>query len=380
MRMPAVEPKTDVLVVGDHPCAYLAVALLGLNSRIRVAHATVPGERLVDRLVLVNPAFFDIHPLVAPLRRRLRSHPIYGLDFIADDRGRVIGHHRRSCVALVCRLGDIRREMLRKAKATDAVFLDRGDLEIHGLDDSGIDLTIGATRLCARALIVAAELPPKPRRALGIHDEWERGVVHRYTWMELDACTLAGGGSRPNMPMSLDLKGLLRWAWAIPGWRSTLLAVEQPIDTIDREPPEKLLLHWADVLERHGILRMKKPPRPQSIAHADLPLAGALAHEALANRTLLVGPAGGFYSACAEDIYPNCWSAVYAVEIMKRALKAQHLQDGLQPYRQSWRTTLGDYLRGPQQNLRFLLPLVYRNQAMTDRLAQAILTGQGVVR
>ena len=48
--------------------------------------------------------------------------------------------------------------------------------------------------------------------------------------------------------------------------------------------------------------------------------------------------------------------------------------------RLAWRTTLGDYLRGPQQNLRFLLPLVYRNQVMTARLSESILMGKSVVR
>ena len=43
-------------------------------------------------------------------------------------------------------------------------------------------------------------------------------------------------------------------------------------------------------------------------------------------------------------------------------------------------TTLGDYLRGPQQNLRFLLPLVYRNPVMTARLTESILQGKSVVR
>lgn len=112
----------------------------------------------------------------------------------------------------------------------------------------------------------------------------------------------------------------------------------------------------------------------------DLPLTGALAHEGVASRTLLVGPAGGFYSATGEDIYPNCWSAVFAADAIKKALREVHLQDALQPYRQKWRTTLGDYLRGPQQNLRFLLPLVYRNQVMTTRLSEAILLGKHVVR
>ncbi len=100
----------------------------------------------------------------------------------------------------------------------------------------------------------------------------------------------------------------------------------------------------------------------------------------MANRTLLVGPAGGFYSACGEDVYPGCWSAVFAADVLRAALRQPHLQDALGEYRHVWRTTLGDYLRGPQQNLRLLLPLVYRNPVMTARLAEAILLSKSVVR
>jgi hypothetical protein len=71
---------------------------------------------------------------------------------------------------------------------------------------------------------------------------------------------------------------------------------------------------------------------------------------------------------------------LFAVDVIKRALKEKHLQDALNPYRQKWRTTLGDYLRGPHQNLRFLLPLVYRNPTMTARLVEAILLSKSVVR
>ena len=94
----------------------------------------------------------------------------------------------------------------------------------------------------------------------------------------------------------------------------------------------------------------------------------------------MIGPAGGFYTACAEDIYPACWSATFAADIARRAVKEKHLQDALGAYRHKWGATLGDYLRGPQQNLRFLLPLVYRNKVMTARLAEAILYGKSVVR
>ena len=134
------------------------------------------------------------------------------------------------------------------------------------------------------------------------------------------------------------------------------------------------------MLRRNQVLVFKGEVPVESAEYLDLPLAGALAHEGVANRTLLIGPAGGFYSACSEDIYPNCWSAIHAADAVKKALKEPHLQDALHPYRHRWRTTLGDYLRGPQQNLRFLLPMVYRNQKMTARLSESILMGKSVVR
>jgi flavin-dependent dehydrogenase len=109
------------------------------------------------------------------------------------------------------------------------------------------------------------------------------------------------------------------------------------------------------------------------------PIAGALSQDGVADRTLLIGPAGGFYSACGEDIYPNVWSALYAVSVATQALKKPVLQDALDDYRSCWRTDLGFYLQGPQQNLRLLLPMVYRNSTMTARLAEAILTGKNVI-
>jgi flavin-dependent dehydrogenase len=180
--------------------------------------------------------------------------------------------------------------------------------------------------------------------------------------------------------MSLNLNEMLCWAWLLPGPKSVQLAVEQPIDSLSRARPADLLAQWVEVLRRNEVLNGKPDVPLDSAQSIDLPLAGALAHEGVANRTLLVGPAGGFYSACTEDIYPNCWSALYAADAAKKALKETHLQDALQPYRHKWRTTLGDYLRGPQQNLRFLLPLVYRNQVMTTRLTESILLGKSVVR
>jgi flavin-dependent dehydrogenase len=252
-------------------------------------------------------------------------------------------------------------------------------VEVVHADESGVRVELGNETVQARAVALAGTLEESSRRVLGLPEAWPNDVVRRYTFLRLKGSKWAEVASRPTMPMSLDLRGQLTWAWLIPGDGEVQIAVERPAGGTNGVDGKSLLRHWAGVLHGKGFLKTADVPVDDAQT-IDLPLAGALQREGVANRTLLIGPAGGFYSACAEDIYPNVWSAVYAADAIKKAWKEPHLQDALNPYRHKWRTTLGDYLRGPQQNLRFLLPLVYRNQVMTTRLTEAILLGKGMVR
>ena len=376
-------PDVDVLVLGEHPAAYLSAALLRHKTKLRVVHTTIPGEGEKDRLVIVNPSFFTLHPLLEPLKRKLDLVAVYGLQFLSGNPEVQSEYRSKSALVYIASYKQVRAELAKVADAQGAELempKQPEHLQIHRLDEHGIDVTLGKAQLRPKVLVLGGALPERQRRLLGLPESWEAEIVHRYTYLKLPGTRWADLGSRPVMPMSLNLREMLCWAWLLPGTKSVQLAVEQPVETLSTVRPAELLAHWVEVLKRNEILSGKAEV-PLDEAHSlDLPLAGALAHEGVANRTLLVGPAGGFYSACTEDIYPNCWSALYAADAVKKALKEPHLQDALQPYRHKWRTTLGDYLRGPQQNLRFLLPLVYRNQVMTTRLTESILLGKSVVR
>jgi flavin-dependent dehydrogenase len=381
MAKAPIPPVVDVLVLGEHPAAYLAAALLKHKSKLHVLHATLPDEHPpADRLVLLNPAMFDLHPLLAPVRRKLESTSVYGLQFLADDPSTRSEHRAKSIMALVASYKDVRTAFQKVAAAEDVEFVTPKTLDVVRVIDGGVEVSVGKSHLRPTALVLAGPLPDSQEKLLGLPDSWGRDVVHRYTFVKFKGARHVDLGSKPVVPMSLDLQGRLTWAWLLPCGNTIQLAVEQPVETLDKVKPAELLAHWVMVLKRHNVLHPDAEVPLDQAQSMDLPLAGALAHEGLANRTLLVGPAGGFYSASGEDIYPNVWSAVYAADALKKAWKEPHLQDALGPYRQRWRTTLGDYLRGPQQNLRFLLPLVYRNQVMTTRLTEAILLGKGMVR
>ena len=378
--MAKTDSQLDVLVLGDHPAAYLCAAILKHKSKLRVVHSTFPHETCPDRLLILNPALFDLHPLVEPLRRKLESTPIYGLKFISDTVGLASEHRSRSAMVHVTTYKWMRTSMLKVAQSQEVELLTPKHVEIHRLDERGIDVTVGKTQLRPRMLVLAGLPTEAESQMLGLPESWGPDVVHRYTFLKLSGTKWTDLGSRPVIPMSLNLRDMLCWAWLLPSEKCVQIAVEQPVETLGRVRPEELLAHWVDVLRKHELLNPKGEVPIDQAQSIDLPLGGALAHEGLANRTLLIGPAGGFYSATAEDMYPNCWSALYAADAVKKALREVHLQDALQPYRHRWRTTLGDYLRGPQQNLRFLLPLVYRNPVMTSRLTESILLGKSVVR
>jgi flavin-dependent dehydrogenase len=373
-------PVADVLVLGEHPAAYLAAALLKQKSKLAVLHATLPDEHVPDRLVLVNPAMFDLHPLLGPLRRKLETHSIYGLQFLSDDPNTRSEHRAKSILALVASYKELRAAFQKLAVAEGVELVTPKTLEVLRVVDGGVEVAVGKATIRPSVLVLGGPLPDSQEKLLGLPDAWGQDVVHRYTFVKFKGARHVELGAKPVVPMSLDLQGRLTWAWLLPCGNTIQLAVEQPVETLDRVKPAELLAHWVAVLKRHGVLHADTDVPLDQAQSMDLPLAGALAHEGLANRTLLVGPAGGFDSASGEDIYPNVWSAVFAADAIKKAWKEPHLQDALNPYRHKWRTTLGDYLRGPQQNLRFLLPLVYRNQVMTTRLTEAILLGKGMVR
>jgi hypothetical protein len=380
MAKTLTQPAVDILVLGEHPAAYLTAALLKQKSRLNILHACLPDEKYPDRLVLINPEMFQLHPLLHPMRRKLDTTSIYGLQFLSDNPETRSEHRGKSTVSLVANYKDVRTAFQKMAAAEGVETINPKVVQVHSLDEKGLEVTLGKGRVNPKALVLAGRLPEAQEKMLGLPEAWGADVVHRYTFVNFKGSKQVELGGKPLMPMSLDLGGRLMWAWLIPHGPCIQLAVEQPVESLGKVSPAALLEQWETVLKRHGVLKPDTNVPIHRAESIDLPFAGALAHEGLANRTLLVGPAGGFYSACGEDIYPNVWSALFASEALQNALKEPHLQDALAPYRQNWRTTLGDYLRGPQQNLRFLLPLVYRNQVMTTRLSEAILLGKGMLR
>lgn len=94
---------------------------------------------------------------------------------------------------------------------------------------------------------------------------------------------------------------------------------------------------------------------------------------------LVIGEAGGFVAAVSnEGIYPSMWSAQLAAEVVESALKSVHSQEELMSFDSQWRIQMADYLRSPHTDIQFLLPLIFSNQPMADRMGTAFFSGDNI--
>ena len=84
------------MVLGTHPASYLAAAVLRSDRKVRVTHCAIPGKDEPDRLIIINPAFFALSPLLAPLQRKLDMSAIYGIQFLSDDPATRSEHRSKS--------------------------------------------------------------------------------------------------------------------------------------------------------------------------------------------------------------------------------------------------------------------------------------------
>lgn len=142
---------------------------------------------------------------------------------------------------------------------------------------------------------------------------------------------------------------------------------------------QKLCQNAARLLET-GLIASKQPLDPAAVVLRPAPARSALEIDThVTKRCLLIGDAGGFISETSgSGIYAGAWSARLGAESLITAADSPHPQDQLRQFSTTWRCTMADYLRPPNTDVHFLLPLIFSNQQMADRMAAAFWQGQNI--
>ncbi len=374
----AADPQ--VVVLGNHPAAHVAALELA-EADVRVAIVDLGTTPLPDRLVSLNPGFFGLSKSLEAIRSELTTHAIRGIEFIGPDgviatttenvAAKLTTPRKDDPLSSIVSLAGLISATRRLAVEAGVTTL-TGTIEAEEIRESGVALRIGRQRLTPKLLIVVDPLPVELATAIGA----PHAGVHAEQPCMLTTFELAGMAAPRTMAMALDLGDHLAWGWLMGVDGRTQICVQHP----SNGDSTGLLREWLGRLQRAGRLDSKITIDGRGVKTRPIYPGGALQRDVVARRTLLAGPAGGFVSSTGEDVYPSCWSAVIAAEVAAKAVKATQVQDALGHYRGKWGGSLGEYLLGPQQNLRFLLPLVFKNPVMTDRLAESIFRGQSLVK
>src|SRR5688500_5293149 len=148
--MPKSAPMPDVIVMGEHPAAYLCALLLRQKGALNVVHATLPHEHPPDRLVTINPEFFDLHKVLEPLKKKLKLSAVWGLQFVGDDANLISEPHRdKSVAAYVGTYRDVRAALEKLGLAEGLRCLKPKSVEVVHADESGCTSSWGAKRCTA---------------------------------------------------------------------------------------------------------------------------------------------------------------------------------------------------------------------------------------
>lgn len=265
--------------------------------------------------------------------------------------------------------------LVKCAEASGAVFHSQTAIANIQLDESSVILTTGdGAEFESRLLVLASGRMSPLVPSMGFPSL--SGSSRWVTSVSVEGKPSQGSES-PRIAIVLGLDGAASFGFV----RSAQDRVSVDVSWFgEKQDAARALIDLCKVLGQRGLVPVEltdlaiksKPERSAASAAIDM-------DSHVGKHTLLIGDAGGFVSAASnEGIYPAIWSATIAAEILEEALSSEHSQDALIAFNSAWRVKMADHLRSPHTDVRFLLPLVFSNQPMANRMAAAFFFGDNI--
>lgn len=364
--------QSDVVVVGGGPAGATAATLIA-QQNLKVAlidHRDRP--RPDGPVVWMNAAVRDILSQCGVPDDALTAAPLRTLTFRSSELDKEITATLEGEVALAAPLGEMENVLLDAAEeAGVALILGRRAQAVSVLEE-GVRIALDGEDAVEAKLCVAADgARTMLAEPLGLPERTEPTTwIAGWTGSAKVAAKDAGG-----MDVVLGIgdgsgvAAILRLAETIVisvAGQGTARSIGEEFEVFVEEATDA------------GLLPAKLNPAEPVVQ----PSLAGLAIETethVGKHGLLIGQAGGFVASLShEGVYPGMWSGAIAAEVAGNAADSHTTQDVLAEFDSRWRTAMADYLRMPNTDLHFLLPLIFSNQQMADRMAAAFLTGTNI--
>jgi len=366
----------DVAIVGAGPAGATAAVLLAQKGRrvVLVDRTTFPGD--VARAGWLNARCAPLLAELGVTDKSLLAYPFRDVTFHREDFSQTARPTFEDAPGYL-----IDRAQFDNALVSAAV--DQGITFIQGfraadllLRESSVVVELAnGRRTESRLLLLASgrgtELLERVGLVMGSHEA--------AVWAaQVDA--LLRADAAPKDPyvgvfLGLDNAGSFGLCCVSPDQMSVSVSM-----TGEREEVIPALLRVCRQAFEHKFVPVDLSDRARSAAAIRSPASVALDMDShVGKNVLVIGDAGGFVSAASnEGIYPAMWSARIAVDVADKALQNPCPQDELMTFDSTWRMQMADYLRSPHTDIQFLLPLIFTNQPMADRMGAAFFLGENI--
>lgn len=370
------EERYDVAIVGGGPAG--AIAALGLA---RAERKVV----LVDRAKFPRPVTCTgwISARLAPLLeefelpvKKLLNAPFSDVTFHDAEFSKTAVPKFPDPPGYLVDRAEFDNALVTAAKKAGAEIRQKTEVEGVDLGEDGVRLRVsGGSAIESRLLVIAAGRTSELASAVGFpvqpgeHPSWTAQVTSETVGKAAPA--------KPKVDIVLGLDGATSFG---------LIVQTKERVTIDVNwfgtgaEAQRALANLCALAKQHDIIAADLAAEAFKADVHRMPTSAALDLDShVRKHTLLIGDAGGFVSAVSsEGIYPAIWSAKIAVDVLLSALDETHSQDALMRFDSEWRMQMADHLRSPHTDVRFLLPLVFSNQPMTDRMGSAFFLGDNI--
>jgi flavin-dependent dehydrogenase len=368
------EERFDVAVIGAGPAGTTAATLLGRKG---YAVALIDRAQFPRRAACAGWVSTKAEALFADLglspegvlKQPFREITFHNIDFTKTARPRLA-----TAAGYLVDREHFDNALLGAAVQHGATVMTGSAAVDLRLNESTVVISLADRRkVTSRLLLLATGRGSELTDRLG----FPRQPGSNPLWTAQVAASHPAGPSEPRVGVVLGLDG---------GGSFGLCCVTQDRVVVnvnwagERERTLAVLTEMCKAAARERVVPLDLSPAAHKAVVIRSPAAAALDMDShVGKHTLLIGDAGGFISAASnEGIYPAMWSAKLAAKAIDAALQSDVTQDQLMGFDTLWRTQMADHLRSPHTDIRFLMPLIFQNQPMADRMAAAFFFGENL--
>ena len=364
----------DVLIVGAGPAGATAGFTLATAGRkvCLVDAAAFPRGRLCAGWLSTQAK-----PLIAEMGlsiKKVAAREIKSAAFYSADLTRRAHPNLSESAGYLVNRATFDEQLAKQAVAAGVDFRQQLDVRDLSLEENGVVIVApDSQELRARLLVLAAGRDTPLLGRVGLSVEGDAGG----SWaaqVETTECRLRGDPAI-SVVLGLDRASGLGMIVTSQGFAS--VGIQTPGDKQD------VIANFVTLCRRAVEVKLLDVDLTHEAAAAPVtvnPTAVALGMEThVGKHTLVIGDAGGFVAAASgEGIYPAMWSARIACDVLLKALDAPSPQDALMEFDSAWRMQMADYLRPPNTDTQYILPLIFTNQPMADRMGAAFFSGENI--